>query len=84
MESRPKEELYDLENDPHQTVNQAHNPSFKSVLNEHREVLDQWEAETDDKGRYPESHESLKLVFKSSQGKCVNPEYDFLKLEPGN
>tara|TARA_R110002072_G_scaffold302999_4_gene491159 strand:+ start:12163 stop:13629 length:1467 start_codon:yes stop_codon:yes gene_type:complete len=84
VESRPKEELYDLENDPHQTVNQAHNPSFKSVLNEHREVLDQWEAETDDKGRYPESHESLKLVFKSSQGKCVNPEYDFLKLEPGN
>ena len=84
VENRPKEELYDLENDPHQTVNLAQATRFESVLEEHRETLAQWEAETDDKGRYPESRESLRLVFKSSKGKCVNPEYDFLNSESGN
>lgn len=84
VENRPKEELYDLENDPHQIVNLAQNPRFGSILRDHRETLTQWEAETDDKGRNPESRESLRLVFKSSKGRCVNPEYDFLKSESGN
>ncbi|QDT01969.1 Arylsulfatase [Rubripirellula lacrimiformis] len=80
-DDRPVEELYDLINDPHQTFNLASNPDFESVLNQHRDHLQQWEESTDDKGRYPESRESLRLVFQSSQGKCVSPEYDFLKAE---
>lgn len=84
VENRPEEELYDLENDPHQTVNLAQTSGFESVLKEHRETLEQWEAETDDKGRNPESRESLRLVFKSSKGRCVNPEYEFLKSESVN
>lgn len=84
VENRPEEELYDLVDDPHQTVNLAQNSKFESILREHRETLKQWEVETGDKGRHPESRESLRLVFKSSKGRCVNPEYDFLKSESGN
>ncbi|PAY19975.1 sulfatase [Rhodopirellula sp. SM50] len=80
-EHRPEEELYDLRTDPHQTVNLAKNPDYDSVLKEHRRQLRQWEEATDDKGRYPESRASLRLVFKSSAGRCVSPEYDFLKTE---
>ncbi|WP_145345716.1 sulfatase family protein [Rosistilla ulvae] len=78
-EHRPAEELYDLVNDPHQINNLAENPEFRAVLESHRRHLADWEEATDDKGRYPESRESLKRVFESSAGKCVSPEYDFLK-----
>lgn len=78
-DNRPKEELYDLNSDPHQTTNLATKPEFQSVLREHRQHLEHWEKATDDKGRYPESRESLTLVFESAVGKCVSPEYDFLK-----
>ncbi|QEG02734.1 Arylsulfatase [Stieleria maiorica] len=81
VEHRPEDELYDLTTDPHQTINLADNPDYQSVLQEHRQQLQQWQDATDDKGRYPESRESLRLVYKSSAGKCVNPEYDFLKTE---
>ncbi|WP_186775603.1 sulfatase-like hydrolase/transferase [Rubripirellula tenax] len=79
--NRPEEELFNLESDPHQTVNLAKDPEFATVLTEHREHLQQWEHATDDKGRYPESKASLKLVFEESKGTCVTAEYDFLKSE---
>ncbi|QDV40405.1 Arylsulfatase [Stieleria neptunia] len=80
-EHRPEEELYDLRTDPHQTINLAMKTEYDSVLKEHRRQLQRWQDATDDKGRYPESRESLRLVFKSSAGRCVSPEYDFLKPE---
>ena len=79
VSARPAEELYDLQSDPHQTSNLATIPNYKSVLQKHKAFLDRWIRTTDDKGQYPESKEALELVFKSSVGKCVNPEYDFLK-----
>lgn len=82
VDSRAEEELYDLDADPHQLNNLAENANVASVLNQHRNFLYQWEKVTDDQGRYPESKESLSLVFKSSMGRCVNPEYDFLKAGP--
>lgn len=77
--NRPSRELYDLRTDPHQTRNLAMNPNYASIVNEHQQHLEKWEAATDDKGRYPESQDSLRRVSKSSKGRCVNPEYDFLK-----
>lgn len=77
--NRPSEELYDLENDPHQTINLVKDSKYDSVLMQHRERLLQWEEATDDKGRYPESKESLELVFKEAKGECFAPEFDFLK-----
>ncbi len=52
--TRPAEELYDLEADPHETRNLAENPEYREVLLELRGILDRWMKETDDQGRFPE------------------------------
>ena len=79
LRSRPKEELYDLESDPHQVKNLAEDPEFLSALTEHRQALASWIKETDDKGQYPASEAELKAVFDYAKGKVASPEFDFLK-----
>jgi arylsulfatase A-like enzyme len=76
---RPDEELYDLENDPHETINLANNPNYTSILAEHREILNNWIDKTDDKGQYPESEIGLRCVLNRWTHQCINPEY--AKLE---
>lgn len=76
---RPAEELYDLRNDPHQRLNLAGDPGHGAELKRHRELLEQWEKGTGDKGRYPESRESLMLVYEAANGECPAPEFDFLR-----
>ena len=76
---RPAEELYHLGQDPHQTDNLVHKPEYAAVLRQHRRYLKEWEEETGDQGRYPESKASLKLVFEQAKGKCPAPEFDFLR-----
>ena len=78
---RPAEELYDMQNDPHQINNLAHDPAHTHELERHREILEKWIKETDDKGQYPESQESLAGVLKRWGNKCVNPEYDALRAK---
>ena len=51
---RPDEELYDLETDPHETINLAEDPAWAEVLVEHRQILESWVEETHEKGLYPE------------------------------
>ena len=88
---QPAEELYDLNSDPHETVNLEHSPTHQNKLIELREDLNKWIEETDDQGQYPESQENLRKVYEKWSprfpkiwGKpfhelCKNPEYDFLK-----
>lgn len=85
---RPEEELYDLAADPHQINNLASDPAFNAVLKEHREILESWIKETDDKGQYPEDTHQLKAtfdlwknrpIFKKAE---VNPEYDQFRKVP--
>jgi len=45
---RPSEELYDLDADPHETVNLASEPKYAEVLNSMRRALSEWERETTD------------------------------------
>lgn len=78
-EERPSHELYDLEKDPHQTVNQATNPDYADELKRHQQILDNWIRETDDKGQYPEGAASLTATMKRWKSKCVNPEYKTLE-----
>lgn len=73
---RLPEELYDLENDPHEIHNLADNPQYAAVLAEHRAILDKWIKETDDQGQYPEATDSLRGVLKNWSKEAVNPEYD--------
>jgi arylsulfatase A-like enzyme len=76
---RPGEELYDLQEDPHETRNLAGNPAFQKVLQDHREILANWQKRTDDKGQYPESDAGLREVLNQWKDKCVNPEYDRIR-----
>jgi N-sulfoglucosamine sulfohydrolase len=45
---RPLEELYDLENDPHELKNVAADPKYTAVLKDLRERLKAWQTETRD------------------------------------
>ncbi len=56
-ETRPAEELYDLQNDPHELKNLADDPAHQDVLKELRRELDGWITRTGDHGRNPEPTE---------------------------
>src|SRR5205823_11232343 len=55
----PPEELYDLENDPHEIKNlvNSKDPEHQAVLARLRVVLAQWIEESNDQGRTPEPPE---------------------------
>ena len=76
---RPSEELYDLRTDPHQVNNLATSIDHKSILIEHRNVLNKWIQQTDDKGQYSETEEEYKSQLKMWGKKCINPEYERFK-----
>ncbi len=73
---RPAEELYDLETDPHETINLVHDPKLGQVLGEMRTKLGRWIIETNDMGRFPESDAALKAALKRWGARAVNKEYD--------
>lgn len=58
--SKPVEELYDLEADPHEINNIAGDPAMSDVLADLRGKLDTWMVETGDRGGEPEDMEVLK------------------------
>jgi len=47
----PEEELYDLENDPHEINNLAKSPEHQKVLKKLRRELDKWIKDSNDQGR---------------------------------
>lgn len=53
--TRPREELYDLGADPHETNNLALDPEYAEVRNELRNAMDTWMKETGDLGVFPET-----------------------------
>ena len=55
--TRPREELYDLEADPHEVRNLAGDPAHEGVRRRLAERLDAWIAETRDMGERPEPAE---------------------------
>jgi arylsulfatase A-like enzyme len=54
QDARPEEELYDLENDPHELHNLASDPNHQATLIALREKLNDWMETTNDLGRTPE------------------------------
>jgi len=75
---RPAEELYDLENDPHETENLVHSSEreHQVALAEMRTHLHRWIVETDDEGRFPETDAALKAALQRWGDDAVNEEYD--------
>jgi len=74
--TKDPEELYDLENDPHEIRNLAEDPAYAEVLQRHRRILAGWIEKTGDQGQEPESDIGLLCTLKRWGDKCVNPEYD--------
>ena len=54
-ERRPKEELYDLTQDPWEIHNLAMTPGHEQRLDELRTLLERWEKQSNDQGRIPET-----------------------------
>lgn len=59
-DQRPGEELYDLENDPHELYNLAGSEKYREILFCLRSKLDDWIEETD-LANYPENHEEVEF-----------------------
>lgn len=55
FDTKTKEELYDVKNDPHQINNLAENPEFGSTLKEMRTALDDFQKDRIDFGAIPEA-----------------------------
>jgi len=59
LPQKPKEELYDLQEDPWELHNLADNPGHRSVKKNLEKKLETWEVETNDQGRYPEKESAI-------------------------
>jgi len=53
-DSKPVEELYDCENDPHEVSNLAPDPQYRPILERLRRAHEQWMLDTRDLGLIPE------------------------------
>jgi uncharacterized sulfatase len=62
--TRPYEELYDLRNDPHETVNLAGSEEHSGVLDGMRRRLDRWVEATGDRGETPEDPRIAARVYR--------------------
>ena len=74
--TKPAEELYDLEADPHEVHNLATDARYADELVRHRGILADWIETTGDQGQQGESDIGLLCTLKRWGDKCVNPEYD--------
>lgn len=54
-DSKPEEELYDLESDPYELNNLAENPDYRDKLTELRQKLEEWQDTYGDMGFVPET-----------------------------
>lgn len=61
--TRPPEELYDLNADPHELNNLADDPNHAEVLNKYRAELEKWIKTTNDNGQTPEDPKEAKRQY---------------------
>ncbi len=62
METKPREELYDLENDPYEVHNLANNREHQNRMTTYRKALANWQLEIGDKGFIPE-HDLIEMFW---------------------
>ncbi len=80
-EPKPAEELYDIENDPHNIHNIAYDPQYKEILEEMRQANDEWLLSINDKNFIPEG-EYLKNVQDTNGFEYfVDDNYDINKIK---
>jgi arylsulfatase A-like enzyme len=64
--TKPAEELYDIEADPHEINNLAASTKHQRELKSMRRTLEKWIKETDDKGQYPEKESKASTLKETS------------------
>lgn len=77
-ETRPAEELFDVQADPFELNNLADDPKYAAKLLEMRERLDQWIVATSDQGQQPESEamfDSDMAVYLNTIKRKNDPEH---------
>lgn len=74
---KQKEELYDLENDPHELNNLAQNPEFQEQLEKMRRACTDWIEHIDDKGLQPEKELIESFWPNQQQPLTAAPELEF-------
>lgn len=74
--TKPSEELYDTQADPHEVVNLADNPEHKMKLEELRAELDRWMKDTGDLGATPEAE-----LVRRGLVRDVSAQYEQRKLQ---
>ena len=62
MNTKPKEEFYDLQNDPYEVHNLADDPKYSKKIEGYRLALKDWQLEIGDKGFIPE-HDLIKSFW---------------------
>lgn len=62
METKPREELYDLQNDPYEIHNLADDPKYAERISKYRKALANWQLEIGDKGFIPE-HDLIEMFW---------------------
>ncbi len=63
--TRPKEELYNLKDDPYEIRNLALDPNYAEILDDLRKRMDIWIRETGDKGEQPEPKQAYDAAMKN-------------------
>ncbi len=81
----PREQLYDLENDPHEFEDLADNPEYADTLARLRKRLEDWQRETKDYIADPEvlarldaNHKQIiETYFKSKTGGLISKDFEY-------
>jgi len=75
-ESKPEEELFDIENDPHELTNIASDPKYNEILVSMREECANWMDKIDDKGVINE-RELIELFYPQRKAKqTISPNIE--------
>ena len=82
--TRPKEELYDLVNDPHEIHNLAKDGDHHQTLIEHRKLLTDWIKTTGDKGQFSESDAGIAEVIEQWGEHCISVECNAYRQKHGH
>ena len=81
---RPAEQLFDLENDPHEITDLARNPAHQGVLKDLRRKMEEWQVQTEDLWFYKDGQSVKGLeVWLGTDEMMMPNRLDFDPDEPG-
>jgi len=79
---RPAEELFDLQSDPAEVQNLASDPGHEDVLAEFRDLMEEWQRETDDPWLYRDGISVRAVEHHLDNGLVLPERFDFDPDDP--